>query len=134
MFKQIYSREDGKPKLIESDEEGVFKFDKFHYTDVAPTSDLYEPMYFDGNEWIGATKEDYEESLPKEEPIQPSASELMMANTQMQIAESSFQLRDTQKQLAESMLESAEKDKRIEALEQQQAQILLELTEMKGAN
>ena len=134
MFKQIYNREDGKPKLIESNEEGVFNFDKFIYTDIAPTSDLYEPMYFDGSEWVGSSKEEYEESLPKEEIPQPSASELMMASTQMQVAESSFQLRDTQKQLAQSMLEGAEKDKRIETLEQQQAQILLELTEMKGAN
>ena len=134
MFKQIYNREDGKPKLIESNEEGVFNFDKFIYTDIAPTSDLYEPMYFDGSEWIGSTKEEYEATLPKEEIPQPSASELMMASTQMQVAESSFQLRDTQKQLAQSMLEGAEKDKRIETLEQQQAQILLEITEMKGVN
>ena len=134
MFKQIYNREDGKPKLIESNEEGVFNFDKFIYTDIAPTSDLYEPMYFDGSEWIGSSKEEYEESLPKEEIPQPSASELMMASTQMQVAESSFQLRNTQKQLAQSMLEGAEKDKRIETLEQQQAQILLEITEMKGVN
>ena len=132
MFKQIYNREDGKPKLIESNEEGVFKFDKFIYTDIAPTPDLYEPMYFDGNEWIGSTKEEYEESVPKEEISQPSTSELMMASTQMQIAESSFQLRDTQKQLAQSMLDVAEKDKRIEQLEEQQAKILLELAEMKG--
>ena len=134
MFKQIYNREDGKPKLIESNEEGVFNFDKFIYTDIAPTSDLYEPMYFDGSEWIGSTKEEYEATLPKEEIPQPSASELMMASTQMQVAESSFQLRNTQKQLAQSMLEGAEKDKRIETLEQQQAQILLEITEMKGVN
>ena len=134
MFKQIYNREDGKPKLIESNEEGVFNFDKFIYTDIAPTSDLYEPMYFDGSEWVGSSKEEYEESRPKEEIPQPSASELMMASTQMQVAESSFQLRDTQKKLAQSMLDVAEKDKRIETLEQQQAQILLEITEMKGVN
>lgn len=134
MFKQIYNREDGKPKLIESDEEGIFKFDKFIYTDIAPTPDLYEPMYFDGNEWIGSTKEEYEESLPKEGIPQPSASELMMADTQMQVAESSFQLRDTQKKLAQTLLDGAEKDKRIETLEELQAQILLEITEMKGVN
>ena len=132
MFKQIYNREDGKPKLIESNEEGVFNFDKFIYTDIAPTSDLYEPMYFDGSEWIGSTKEEYEESLPKEETPQPSASDLMMAGTQMQIAESSFQLRETQQKLAETMMDNAEKDKRLESLEQQQAQVLLELAEIKG--
>lgn len=134
MYKQIYNREDGRPKLIQSDIEGNFKFDKFLYTDIAPTSDLYEPMYFNGNEWIGSTREEWLGSLPEQETIPPSPSELMMADTQMQVAESSFQLRDTQKKLAQTLLDGAEKDKRIETLEEQQAQILLELAEMKGAN
>ena len=133
MFKQVYLY-DGTPYLAFKDEEGEYQYPEESWTEVTPPEGIYSPFYFNGNEWIGSTKEEFEESLPKEEPIQPSASELMMASTQMQVAESSFQLRDTQKQLAQSMLESAEKDKRIETLEQQQAQILLELTEMKGAN
>ena len=133
MFKQVYLY-DGTPYLAFKDEEGEYQYPEESWTEVTPPEGIYSPFYFNGNEWIGSTKEEFEESLPKEEPIQPSASELMMASTQMQVAESSFQLRDTQKKLAQSILESAEKDKRIETLEQQQAQILLELTEMKGAN
>ena len=131
-FKQVFLY-DGTPYLAFRNEDGEYDYPKDEWTEVAPPEGIYSPFYFNGNEWIGSTKEEFEESLPKEEPIQPSAYELMMADTQMQVAESSFQLRDTQKQLAESMLESAEKDKRIEQLEEQQAQILLELTEMKGA-
>lgn len=133
MFKQVFLY-DGTPYLAFKNEEGEYDYPEEAWTEVAPPEGIYSPFYFNGNEWIGSTKEEFEESLPKEEPIQPSASELMMASTQMQVAESSFQLRDTQKQLAQSILENVEKDKRIETLEQQQAQILLELTEMKGAN
>ena len=133
MFKQVFLY-DGTPYLASLNNEGEYDYPNDEWTEVAPPEGIYSPFYFNGNEWIGSTKEEYEESLPKEEIPQPSASELMMASTQMQVAESSFQLRDTQKQLAQSMLEGAEKDKRIETLEQQQAQILLELTEMKGAN
>lgn len=133
MFKQVFLY-DGTPYLAFQNSEGEYDYPNDEWTEVAPPEGIYSPFYFNGNEWVGSTKEEYEESLPKEEPIQPSASELMMASTQMQVAESSFQLRDTQKQLAQSILESAEKDKRIETLEQQQAQILLELTEMKGVN
>ncbi|WP_145464935.1 hypothetical protein [Staphylococcus saprophyticus] len=133
MFKQVFLY-DGTPYLASLNNEGEYDYPNDEWTEVAPPEGIYSPFYFNGNEWVGSTKEEYEESLPKEEISQPSASELMMASTQMQIAESSFQLRDTQKQLAQSMLEGAEKDKRIETLEQQQAQILLELTEMKGAN
>lgn len=133
MFKQVYLY-DGTPFLAYRGEDGEYDYPNDEWTEVAPPEGIYSPFYFNGNEWIGSTKEEYEESLPKEEIPQPSASELMMASTQMQVAESSFQLRDTQKQLAQSMLEGAEKDKRIETLEEQQAQILLELAEMKGAN
>ena len=132
-FKQVFLY-DGTPYLAFVNEEGEYDYPEEAWTEIAPPEGIYSPFYFNGNEWVGSTKEEFEESLPKEEPIQPSASELMMASTQMQVAESSFQLRDTQKKLAQSILESAEKDKRIETLEEQQAQILLELAEMKGAN
>lgn len=132
-FKQVYLY-NGTPYLAFKNEDGEYDYPKEAWTEVAPPDGIYSPFYFNGNEWVGSTKEEYEESLSKEEILQPSTSELMMANTQIQVAESSFQLRDTQKKLAQSMLENAEKDERLKTLEEQQAQILLELTEMKGAN
>ncbi|WWT40348.1 hypothetical protein [Staphylococcus phage PT1-4] len=132
-FKQVWLYT-GEPYLAFKID-GEFQYPNDEWTDVQPPEGIYQPFYFNGDEWVGSTKEEYEKSLIKEEAAsQPSTSEMMMASTQMQVAESSFQLRDTQKQLAQSMLENAEKDKRIESLEQQQAQILLELTEMKGEN
>ena len=131
MFKQVYLY-DGTPFLAFEDEEGEYQYPEESWTEVAPPEGIYSPFYFNGNEWIGSTKEEYEKSLPKGEISQPSTSELMMASTQIQVAESSFQLRDTQKQLAQSMLDIAEKDERIKQLEEQQAQILLELVELKG--
>lgn len=133
MFKQVFLY-NGTPYLAYKNEEGEYDYPQDEWTEVAPPEGIYSPYYFDGNKWVGSTKEEYEATLPEREPIEPSNSEIMMASTQMQIAESSFQLRDTQKQLAQSMLESAEKDKRVQTLEEQQAQILLELAEMKGAN
>ena len=130
-FKQVYLY-DGTPFLAFEDEEGEYQYPEESWTEVAPPEGIYSPFYFNGNEWVGSTKEEYEKSLPKEETPQPSTSELMMASTQIQVAESSFQLRDTQKQLAQSMLDIAEKDERIKQLEEQQAQILLELVELKG--
>lgn len=123
---------DGTPYLAYKREDGEYDYPNDEWTEVAPPEGIYSPFYFNGEKWIGSTKEEYKELLPKEETPEPTISEVMMASTQMQVAESSFQLRDAQKQLAQSMLENAEKDKRIETLEQQQAQILLELTEMKG--
>ena len=130
-FKQVFLY-DGTPYLAFRNEDGEYHYPNDEWTEVAPPEGIYSPFYFNGNEWVGSTKEEYEESLPKEEISQPSTSELMMASTQMQIAESSFQLRETQQKLAETMMDNAEKDKRLESLEQQQAQVLLELAEIKG--
>ena len=139
MYKQIYRKTDGIPELIqdrydEESEVSIYEYDKDLYTDSMPPSHLYQPIQFneETNEWVGATREEYEESLPKGEKTQPSRSEIMMSSTQMQVAESSFQLRETQQKLAETMMDNAEKDKRLESLEQQQAQVLLELAEIKG--
>lgn len=132
MFKQIYNREDGRPKLIESNEEGIFSFDKFIYTDVVPTSDLYEPMYFDGNEWIGSTKEEYERDLPEKEPYIPNVNEIMLAQAQMQVTKTGARLITSQEEQAKVNLELTKKEKRIQQLEQQQADTLLEIAKLKG--
>ena len=155
MFKQIYNREDGKPKLIESNEEGVFNFDKFIYTDIAPTSDLYEPMYFDGSEWIGSTKEEYEATLPGKEPYVPNISEIMLAQAQMQVTKTANQLMKSQKEQAalamelvkkeqrlkkneiiqaQTMKELTAKEQRLKDMEMQQAKTMLEITKLKGSN
>ena len=132
MFKQIYNREDGKPKLIESNEEGVFNFDKFIYTDIAPTSDLYEPMYFDGSEWIGSTKEEYEATLPGKEPYVPNISEIMLAQAQMQVTKTANQLIKTQQEQADTLTELTKKEQRLKEIEKQQAQTMLEIAKLKG--
>ena len=131
MFKQVYLY-DGTPYLAFKNEEGEYQYPDDEWTEVSPPEGIYSPFYYNGNEWVGSTREEWLESLPKDEPKPPDQSILQMAQTQMQVAESSYQLRETQQKLAETMMDNAEKDKRLESLEQQQAQILLELAEIKG--
>lgn len=130
-FKQVFLY-DGTPYLAFRNEDGEYDYPEEVWTEVTPPEGIYSPFYFNGNDWVGSTKEEYEKSLSKGEKTQPSTSEIMMSSTQMQVAESSFQLRETQQKLAETMMDNTEKDKRLESLEQQQAQLLLELVEIKG--
>lgn len=123
---------DGTPYMVYKDEEGEYQYPNDEWTEVKPPSGIYSPFYFNGNEWIGSTREEWLENLPEDEPKPPDQSILQMAQTQMQVAESSYQLRDTQKKLASTMLDNAEKDKSIKNLEKQQAEIMLELAEIKG--
>ena len=126
---------DGTPYLVYKNEEGEYQYPNDEWTEVSPPEGIYSPFYFNGNEWVGSTREEWLESLPKDENGEsqlPDPSMIQMAQTQMQVAESSYQLRETQQKLAETMMDNAEKDKRLESLEQQQAQVLLELAEIKG--
>ena len=126
---------DGTPYLVYKNEEGEYQYPNDEWTEVSPPEGIYSPFYFNGNEWVGSTREEWLESLPKDENGEsqlPDPSMIQMAQTQMQVAESSYQLRETQQKLAETMMDNAEKDKILKNLEQQQAQVLLELAEIKG--
>ena len=135
MFKEVYRKKDGKPVLLKDDLYDNHEVNPDKYTNIQPPRSLYYPIQFDDKEnvWVGISEKDWVDRLPKgnDSDDSPDPSMLQMAQTQMQVAESSAQLRDTQKTLAKTLLENVEKDKRIETLEEQQAKILLELTEMK---
>lgn len=84
MYKQIFKKENGQPKLIENvtDEdtgESYFDYDKSIYTDIMPESGLYQPIYFRDGKWHGSTKEEYEESLPESDTGIPSSNDFLNA-------------------------------------------------------
>ncbi|MDN6162450.1 MAG: hypothetical protein L0I79_06725 [Atopostipes sp.] len=84
MYKQIFKKENGQPELIESviDEdagESYFDYDESTYTDIMPESGLYQPIYFRDGKWHGATKEDWEGSLPESDADIPSSNDFLNA-------------------------------------------------------
>ncbi|HLR19605.1 MAG TPA: hypothetical protein VK115_06740 [Staphylococcus sp.] len=86
MLKQFFRKKDGKPILVEGyyigdGEEEIFDVNEHHYTDIKPPSKLYDPIYFDNesSEWKGNTYEEWVESLPKDEPVNPSETDLLNA-------------------------------------------------------
>ncbi len=64
---------DGTPFIVELNEEGEYVYPKDEYTDVPPPEGIYQPFYYDGNKWIGASKEEWESGLPVvEQPAEGS--------------------------------------------------------------
>ena len=123
MFKQIFKKENGQPELIESviDEdtgESYFDYDESTYTDIMPENGLYQPIYFRDGKWHGANKEDWEAAQPPKEEASKDINKILLATTQMQLAEVASTL--------------SEKEKDVEALKTQNAEILLKLTELEG--
>ena len=130
-FKQVYLY-DGTPYLAFENEEGEYQYPNDEWTEVAPPEGIYSPFYFDGDEWIGATREEWLGSLPESDPHIPSANEMMLAQTQMQVTKTANQLVKSQKEQAETLKELTKKEKRMQQLEEQQAQTMLEIAKLKG--
>lgn len=106
MFKQVFLY-DGTPYLAFQNSEGEYDYPKDEWTEVVPPEGIYSPFYFNGNEWVGSTKEEYEANLPDTEPYVPSNGQMQLAQTQMQLAKTASQVQKTQNQLADAMLEIA---------------------------
>ena len=58
---------DGTPFIVEVNEEGEYVYPNDEWTEVPPPEGIYQPFYYDGNEWVGSTREEWLETLPKEE-------------------------------------------------------------------
>lgn len=122
-FKQVWLYT-GEPYLAFRNEDGEYSFPQDEWTYVSPPEGIYSPYYFNGNRWVGSTKEEYEQDLPKEEENESSnKTESIIAETQLQVTESLEQLKNTQEIIAQLMLDSAEKDKIIRELKEPQEEI-----------
>lgn len=143
MFKQIFNKSNGRPKLIQSifdDETGIerFVYDESKYTEEMPPSELYEPISYKNGKWQGISYDEWEynRSIEKDEeeklPYKPNANEMMLAQAQMQVTKTANQLVKSQKEQAETLKELTKKEKRIQQLEEQQAQTMLEIAKLKG--
>ena len=143
MFKQIFNKSNGRPKLIQSifdDETGIerFVYDESKYTEEMPPSELYEPISYKNGKWQGISYDEWEynRSIEKDEeeklPYKPNANEMMLAQAQMQVTKTANQLVKSQKEQAETLKELTKKEKRMQQLEEQQAQTMLEIAKLKG--
>lgn len=130
-FKQVYLY-DGTPYLAFINDEGEYDYPEEAWTEVAPPEGIYSPFYFNGNEWVGATKEEYKKSLPEGEPHVPNISEIMLAQAQMQVTKTANQLIKTQQEQADTLTELTKKEQRLKEIEKQQAQTMLEIAKLKG--
>lgn len=130
-FKQVYLY-NGIPYLAFRGEDGEYQYPNDEWTEIPPPPGIYSPFYFNGNEWIGTTREEWLGSLPESDPHIPSANEMMLAQAQMQVTKTANQLVKSQKEQAETLKELTKKEKRMQQLEEQQAQTMLEIAKLKG--
>lgn len=64
-FKQVWLYT-GEPYLAFKID-GEFQYPLDEWTEVSPPEGIYSPFYYNGNEWVGSTREEWLETLPGEE-------------------------------------------------------------------
>ncbi|AMY05214.1 hypothetical protein CD149_10370 [Staphylococcus condimenti] len=139
MFKQIFDKTNGTPKLIQSildEETGAerFVYDEDRYTEEMPSSELYEPISYKDGKWQGISYNEWEynrsveESGEEKTPYIPNTSEKMLAQAQMQVTKTANQLMKSQKEQAALAIELVKKEQRLKQNEIIQAQTMKELT------
>ncbi len=116
---------DGTPFIVELNDEGEYVYPKDEYTEVAPPEGIYQPFYYDGNEWIGTSKEEWELNNITEPT--PDDLKLMVSNLQKQLVMSNLNM---SKMSQVNMTQTND----IKELKEQLANVVLELTKLKNGS
>ena len=124
MFKQVYLY-DGTPYLAFKDDEGEYQYPNDEWTETPPPEGIYSPFYFNGNEWIGTSKEEWE--LNNITDPTPNDLKLMVSNLQKQLVMSNLNM---SKMSQVNMTQTND----IKQLKEQLANVVLELTKLKNGS
>lgn len=105
MYKQVFDKSNGQPKLIKqtTDEETgqlKYEYDQEEYTEEMPPSSLYDPIFYRDGRWQGLTKEQWEARQPEPEPVEPSETEIERGTMQMEIFKLQLMVQDLQSENA----------------------------------
>ena len=95
---------DGTPFIVELNDEGEYVYPNDEWTEVPPPEGIYQPFYYDGNEWIGTSKEEWESNLIQEDR-EPSQEEIESARTQMELFKAQVAIQELRQENAEIIKE-----------------------------
>lgn len=107
MYKQIFNKSDGAPKLIKT---GIF--DTEQYTEVQPPNGLYQPIHFDGKEWIGTPYEEWIANHPKPDEVEeiPDEKDEIIADLSIQLLEAQNAISTVQNDVANLTIQLLERE------------------------
>lgn len=102
--KQIYFY-DGTPYLVIENHNGEMEYPKGQWTDIEPPEGIYTPCHFDGKQWIGNTKENWEDSQPKSEnedtTNKNNGKEDIIADLSLELLKTQEELSDARKDISD---------------------------------
>lgn len=96
-MKVVYLWRDGQQILVYPNDEGEYEYPNEKWTEEAPPAGIYAPFYYDGQKWIGQSKEVFEKELPPE-PIDDK--DVLIANLSEKLLNTQLEIEDVKKDMA----------------------------------
>lgn len=106
-MKIVYLWKDGKQILVFPNDEGEYVYPTENWTEQAPPEGIYAPFYYDGQKWIGQSKEEFEKTLPNEEPVVDEKDKLI-ADLAIQVANMNKELEENNTLMSDLLVKVAQ--------------------------
>lgn len=96
-MKIVYLWKNGQPVIVTMNEDGEFEYPSEKWTETKPDDGMYTPIYFDGQKWIGQSKEVFEKDLPPK-PIDDK--DVIIANLSKELLNTQLEIESVKKDMA----------------------------------
>lgn len=106
-MKIVYLWKNGKQVLVFLNDEGEYVYPDEKWTEDKPPQGIFAPFYYNGQKWIGQSKEDFEKTLPVEEP-KVDEKDSLIADLTMQVANVNAKLEENNAVVSELLAQVAQ--------------------------
>nr|DAH60901.1 MAG TPA: hypothetical protein [Caudoviricetes sp.] len=106
-MKVVYLWKNGQQVLVYQNEEGEYVYPEEKYTEEQPPQGIYAPFYYDGQKWVGQSKEDFENTLKKDD-VTVDEKDTLIADLTIQVAGMNSKLEENNAVVSNLMLQVAQ--------------------------
>ncbi len=102
-FKQVFLY-DGTPYLAFRGSDGEYDYPNDKWTETQPPEGLYEPIHFNGNEWEGTSKEEWEKQQIETGPPKKddeTHKDQIIADLSLELLKTQEELKDVRKDISD---------------------------------
>ncbi|MBI5972234.1 hypothetical protein [Staphylococcus caledonicus] len=90
-MKIVYLWKNGKPVVVFKNDDDEYEYPSDKWTEDKPTDGLYAPIYYDGKEWIGQTKEEFEKTVIPTK-VEPDEKDMVIEDLTEQLAKTNAEV------------------------------------------
>ncbi|MDU3707041.1 hypothetical protein LE167_02400 [Staphylococcus lugdunensis] len=106
-MKVVYLWKNGQQVLVYQNEEGEYVYPEEKYTEEQPPQGIYAPFYYDGQKWVGQSKEDFENTLKKDD-VTVDEKDALIADLTIQVAGMNSKLEENNAVVSNLMVQVAQ--------------------------